>query len=306
MLALALHGSIEPHRPRKPFPFEAEAPGFAGYLRDERGLKPATIRQYVHYLNSLQIFIERAHASVASLSPALLAAFIVDHCRGLSRSSRRDLCGTLGVFLRYCYRERIIGRDLSAAVEPPQAYRLADLPRAITWDEVRRMLNCVDRRAALRRRDYAMLLLLVTYGLRAHEVAGLMLDDIDWQHERLNIPQRKAGHWSAYPLAGVVGEAIIDYLKNGRPQAIDRHVFFRALAPCRPVSSAAVSAAVIRYLHRAGVQAPQSRHLSHDKRLPGVGAVEAAELLRPELAIRLREVVRRPSAVHNARDTGRA
>jgi integrase len=70
------------------------------------------------------------------------------------------------------------------------------------------MLNCVDRRAAVGRRDYAMLLLLVTYGLRAHEVADLMLDDIDWQHERLNIPQRKAGHWSAYPLASVVGEAI--------------------------------------------------------------------------------------------------
>jgi integrase/recombinase XerD len=170
MLELALHGSVEPHRPRKPFPFEAEVPGFAGYLRDERGLKPASIRQYVHYLNGLQTFIKRAHASVASLSPALLAAFIVDHCPGLSRSSRRDLCGTLRVFLRYCHRERFIGRDLSVAVQPPLVYRLADLPRAITWDEVRRMLNCVDRRAAVGHRDYAMLLLLVTYCLRAHEV----------------------------------------------------------------------------------------------------------------------------------------
>jgi integrase/recombinase XerD len=254
MLELALHGSVEPHRPHKPFPFEAEVPGFAGYLRDERGLKPASIRQYVHYLNGLQAFIERAHASVASLSPALLAAFIVEHCPGLSRSSRRDLCGTLRVFLRYCHRERFIGRDLSVAVQAPKTYRLANLPRSITWDDVRRMLDCVDRRAAVGRRDYAMLLLLVTYGLRAHEVAGLMLDDIDWQHERLNIPQRKAGHWSAYPLASVVGEAIIDYLKNGRPQTADRHVFLRAVAPCRPITSAAISSAVVRYLHRAGVQ----------------------------------------------------
>lgn len=149
MLELALHGSVEPHRPRKPFPFEAEVPEFAGYLREERGLKPASIRQYVHYLNGPQTFIGLSHASVASLSPALLAAFIVDHCPGLSRSSPRDLCGTLRVFLRYCHRERVIGRDLSVAVQPPQAYRLADLPRAITWDEVRRMLNCVDRRAAV-------------------------------------------------------------------------------------------------------------------------------------------------------------
>lgn len=254
MLELALYGSVEPHRPRKPFPFEAEVPGFSGYLRDERGLKPTSIRQYVHYLNGLQTFIERAHASVASLSPALLAAFIVDYCPGLSRSSRRDLCGTLHVFLRYCHRERFIDRDLGVAVQPPQAYALASLPRAITWEEVRQMLNCVDRRSAVGRRDYAMLLLLVAYGLRAHEVASLMLEDIDWQHERLNIPQRKAGHWSAYPLASVVGEAIIDYLKNGRQQTADRHVFLRAMAPCRPITSAAVSSAVVKYLHRAGVQ----------------------------------------------------
>jgi site-specific recombinase XerD len=99
-----------------------------------------------------------------------------------------------------------------------------------------------------------MLLLLVTYGLRAHEVAGLTLDDIDWQHERLNIPQRKAGHWSAYPLASIVAEAIIDYLKNGRPQTTDRHVFFRAVAPSRPITSPGISSAVVRYLQRAGVR----------------------------------------------------
>lgn len=254
MLELALHGSVQPHRSRRPFPFEVEVPGFAGYLSDERGLKPASIRQYFHYLNGLQTFLEGACASVAALSPALLAAFVVDRCPGLSRSSRRALCVTLQVFLGYCHRERIINRDLSVAVQLPQAYSLAALPRSITWEEVRRMLDCVDRRAAVGRRDYAMLLLLVTYGLRGQEVATLMLDDIDWQHERLNIPQRKAGHWSACPLAGVVGEAIIDYLKNGRPQTADRHVFFRALAPNRPITSAAISVAAAKYLRRAGVQ----------------------------------------------------
>jgi len=70
----------------------------------------------------------------------------------------------------------VITKDLSGAVEMPQSYRLADVPRSITWDEVRRMLEAVDRRTALGRRDYAFLLLLVTYGLRAHEVAKMTLD----------------------------------------------------------------------------------------------------------------------------------
>jgi integrase len=126
-------------------------------------------------------------------------------------------------------------------------------------------LACVDRRAVVGRRDYAILLLLVTYGLRANEVANLTLDDIDWKRERLSIPLRKAGHWSAYPLASVVGEAIIDYLKNGRPETTDRHVFLRAVAPHTPIGSAAVSSAAAKYLHRAGVQVhrPGSHTLRH-------------------------------------------
>jgi site-specific recombinase XerD len=266
MLELALRGRVESHRTRKAFPFEVDVPGFAGYLRDERGLKEESVRQYVHHLNGFATFLKRINSeSVSTFSPALLAAFIVDRCPGLARTSRRDLCGTLRVFLRYCYREGLIDHDLSAAVEMPRTYRLADVPRSISWDEVRRMLTVVDRRAIVGRRDYAILLLLVTYGLRANEVAKLTLDDIDWKRERLSIPQRKAGHWSAYPLAGVVAEAIIDYLKNGRPETSDRHVFFRTMAPRKPISSAAISSAVAKYLRQAGVQVhrPGAHTLRH-------------------------------------------
>ena len=116
------------------------------------------------------------------------------------------------------------------------------------------MLEAVDRRAAPGRRDYAILLLLVTYGLRAHEVARLTLDDIDWKHERLQVPGRKAGHSTAYPLASVVAVSLIDYLKHGRPETSDRHVFFRNVAPRAPISKHAVSSRVASYLHKAGIK----------------------------------------------------
>jgi integrase/recombinase XerD len=80
------------------------------------------------------------------------------------------------------------------------------------------------------------LLFLVTYGLRAHEVAKLTLEDIDWKRERFQVPERKAGHATAYPLAGVVAEALIDYLKRGRPETEDRHLFFRVVAPRCPIT----------------------------------------------------------------------
>jgi len=255
MLRLALEGRVKAERSCKPFAFSIEAPQFVGYLREERGLREETIHHYRHYLNRFDAYLKRVGVnSLTQLSPALLAAYIIDTAPTFARTGRRDLCGVLRVFLRYCYRERIIGEELSAAVEMPQTFRLADVPRAITWDEVRRMLAAVDRRTVRGRRDYAILLLLVTYGLRAYEVAKLTLDDIDWKRERFQVPERKAGHWTVYPLASVVAEALIDYLKRDRPQTTDRHLFFRVLAPQLPISPAAVSSSVADYLRKAGIK----------------------------------------------------
>jgi integrase/recombinase XerD len=102
------------------------------------------------------------------------------------------------------------------------------------------------------------LLLLVTYSLRAREVAALTLDDIDWRQERLRIPERKAGHSTAYPLSPIVGQAIVDYLQNGRPQTADRHVFFRVVAPPNPITEAAVSSRAAHYLHKIGISVPRA------------------------------------------------
>lgn len=147
----------------------------------------------------------------------------------------RETCGVLRVFLRYLHREGVHPRDLSETVEWPQVYRLSGLPRSISWPEVEKVLGCVDRRTPCGKRDYAILLLLVTYGLRAREIVALTLDDIDWKHERLAVPQREAGHSTAFPLSVSVGEALVDYLRHGRPRTTNRRVFFRATAPTRPI-----------------------------------------------------------------------
>lgn len=116
------------------------------------------------------------------------------------------------------------------------------------------MLDAVDRRSAAGRRDFAILLLLVAYGLRGHEVARLTLDDIDWKRERLHVLGRKEGHSTVYPLSTVVGEAILDYLQRDRPQTTDRHVFFLVYAPYKPLSGHTIVSLAARRLHRAGVQ----------------------------------------------------
>lgn len=192
------------------------------------------------------------------MSPTLLAAFVTERAAsGLAKTTVREECGVLRVFLRFAHREGVVEQDLSATVEWPQAYRLATIPRSITWAEVERVLAGVDRRTPCGKRDYAILLLLVVYGLRGREVAALRLDDVDWRHERLAVPERKAGHSSAFPLSPPVAEAIIDYLRNGRPDTTERNVFLRAYAPVGPLGHAADSGVAGRHLRRAGVDVPR-------------------------------------------------
>lgn len=247
-------------------PFLSETPGFFTYLREERGLREATIQRYGDYLRVFEAYLDRIGAQhLADLSPTILSAFVTETGAGMSKPSMTGICGAVRVLLRYAHREGTTARDLSKAVEAPRTYRLSTVPRSISTDDVRLMLERVDRRGALGKRDFAMLLLLVTYGLRAREVAALTLDDIDWDREHLFVPERKGGHCTAYPLSVAVGEALLDYLKNARPSTQQRQIFLRAVAPRVPVASAVVARRAAYYLRRAGIRVrrPGSHTLRH-------------------------------------------
>lgn len=259
MLAVALPSFEGSGRPHVVQPFADVVPGFFDYLVDERGLRPASVRHYRHHLRSFEAYLSGVGVrSLNEVGSPVLSGFMVERSRaGLAKSTVRDTAGVVRVLLRYAHREGVIATDLSEVVEWPQLYRLSSIPRSISWEEVNRVLAAVDRRTAAGRRDYAILLLLVTYGLRGREVAALKLDDIDWKRERLAVPERKAGHSTAFPLSAVVGEALVDYLRHGRPESPDRHVFFRATAPRRPIGSAAVSCVARTYILKAGVEVPR-------------------------------------------------
>ena len=258
MLRLVLPDFVGTGRPRRlRDAFADRAPGFFRYLRHERGLRPASLDHYRYNLVKFEGYLERIGlGDLRTLSPIVLSSFVTESSGSLSQSGIQAICRCLRVFLRYLHREGHVADDLSRTVECPMRYRLANVPRSIPWGDVQKMLGSVDRRGKVGKRDYAILALLVTYGLRAREVAALTLDDIDWNRERLMVPERKAGHSTAYPLSAVVGEAILDYLRSARPETLDRHVFIRAIAPQTPLTGGAVSARVAHYLRKAGISVP--------------------------------------------------
>ena len=265
MLRLATTGHVGRMREAQPFPFQSVAPGFAACLEQERGLKPTTVASYAYSLSRFAAYLDSCGCTLADASPGLLASFVIDLSRRYSASARESVCGQLRGFLRYCHREGILAEERSGVLELPHSYRLSSLPRSISRNEVRCLLAAVDRSSARGRRDYAILVLLATYGLRAGDVIRLTLDDIDWRHDRLRVPGRKAGNSTGYPLAGPVAEALADYIRNDRPATSERRVFFRAVAPRVPIGRAAVTHTVQRCLSQAGVRAhrPGAHTLRH-------------------------------------------
>jgi integrase len=94
-------------------------------------------------------------------------------------------------------------------------------------DDVQRLLASIDRRSAIGRRHYAMLLLLAVYGLRAGEVVELRIDDVDWRARVIHVRRSKTGRPLALPLTTAVGQALVAYLRRGRPRTDAREIFVR-------------------------------------------------------------------------------
>lgn len=237
-----------------PWPLLDRVPDLLEHLRDERGLRAETLRGYEHHLRVFERFLESARITdLAALTPTLLTRFLLESTAGLSPAARQGRAGALRVLLRYLHRQGILASDLSRAVPRGRAYKQSSIPRAVPWSAIERVLASVDRRAACGKRDYAILLLLSTYGLRSQEIAALELSAIDWPQACFHVLGRKAGNSTTYPLSAPVGKAIIEYLQHARPTCADRHVFLTLRTPYRAMSHWTVSGRASVYLERAGI-----------------------------------------------------
>lgn len=201
---------------------------------------------------------------------------VIRHVISLAGRYRPATVGHAGTALRAFFRFlRVHGvRDdrLEDVVPSLVRRRLAGLPRYIQPEEVERLVDSLDRSTPRARRDRAIVLCIARLGMRAGEVAGIRLDDIDWRTAVLHVRSRKTGRAAHLPLPIEVGEAIIDYLRNGRPPTTARHVFvLHHLRVGEPVMAGPVYGAVNMALDRAGIRAP----------------IRGVNLLRHTLATRL-------------------
>ena len=168
----------------------------------------------------------------------------------------QKVAAVLRSFLKFLATEGKIPAGLEQHIESPRHYRGERLPRALPWDDVLVLLRSVDRSTSKGRRDYAMLLLIATYGLRVGEVARLELDDIAWRDEHICIPRPKVGTPLLFPLTDEIASALLEYLRHDRPHSIHRRVFLRVREPVGPIESTAICDAFDAWVARAGIRLP--------------------------------------------------
>jgi site-specific recombinase XerD len=240
---------------RRRYPVVAE---FLDFLRDHRGTGQATAERHRRHVEALLSALggPAPVEELRSLTGADVRRFITSRAGGLSRGQRKAMCAALRTFLRFLFLRGYTSLDLVSAVPILPSFKLERLPTAISTDAIERILAAVDRSTPVGRRDYAMLLLLATYGLRAGQLCALRLDDIDWRRQLLRIPGAKGGRDAVYPLHPAVGEAIVDYLRHGRPVGWSfRQLFLRVRAPVGPLRGVLANN-IEPYARRAGVEVP--------------------------------------------------
>lgn len=256
-------------------------------LHDLRGVAPLTIREHVftaaHFL--AHVGYEVRPERLAALTASDVEAFVCGVGKRLSRATLQHRVAQLRGFLRFLASSGRVRPGLDGQIDTPRVYRREQLPRSLPWPTVRALLQSIDRGTPQGLRDYTMLFLIATYGLRACEVVALTLDAIDWRRRRLHVPQRKAGTPLVLPLTDAAGTVLLRYLRRGRPSSPHRELFLRHRAPAGILARTAVADVFQKWVRRSGLPIPfQGAHcLRHSYAVAllrrGVGLKTLSDLL---------------------------
>jgi site-specific recombinase XerD len=244
--------------PQPQTPTSSELSRFSEHLRSLRGFEDKTIRSYTRYLKNFlsHIGYDANTKALTTLTSREIEDFLCTWSKRLNRYSLQHIVGYLRTFLRFQYERGVLRSPLHTMIDTPRVYRLEQLPRSLSWETVNAILLSIDRTRAEGIRDYTLLFLMATYGLRSCETVSLTLDDIDWRAGTIRIPQRKTRNPLMLPLTDAAAETLIEYLKKSRPKLSYRELFLRLRAPCGSLKPTAVGEVLRRRIRLSGLDIP--------------------------------------------------
>lgn len=241
-----------------PTPSESIVAAYRSHLERVRGLAESTITHHSATAAELLDFLDfdSRHRALQHLGQPQLEEFVRVLGARIGRASLQHTVAHLRSFLRFLGSRGDVARGLDSSIDTPRLYRGERLPRSLPWQTVQDFLAAIDRSTPMGQRDYAIFLLIGTYGLRTSEIAALCLDDLEWRGGRIHVPRSKTDGRLALPLTDEVGAAVLAYLRHARPSSQRREVFLRVRAPAGPLAPTAVTEAFQRWARRSGLSIP--------------------------------------------------
>jgi site-specific recombinase XerD len=260
--------------------------GYRHHLVHDRGLSATTVRRYENFAR--RFLAGRASRTgtgtgAEGLTSVEVNAYLLEVSARLVVESAKREAADLRALLRYLHLADVLEVDLGTAMPPVATWRGTALPPTMSAAEVEALLASCDRSITSGRRDLAVLVLLARLGLRAGEVAALELSDIDWRAGEIEV-RGKARRKDRLPLPIEVGEALVDYLRDGRPSCACRYLILTLQAPPRPIHPSSITSLVYRACRRAGLARVGGHRLRHalatETLRQGGDLLEIAQLLR--------------------------
>ena len=230
---------------------------FEFHLTQHRGVQRPEC--HLSVVNSFLGFLANADLKLTEIGPKAINDFLTEQGARYQRKTLAAIASCLRVFFRYLVFAGVVEKDFSQAVKRPRMFQGERDPRYLKPWQVKQVLAAVDRQTVRGKRDYALLLLLAIYGLRAAEAAHLRLDDLRWRARKIVITHRKCSDKMELPMVAAVGRALADYLQV-RPDIDQRNIFLTDLKPIRPLKPKSLATTVKKAIVRCdlGVAHPGS------------------------------------------------
>jgi site-specific recombinase XerD len=229
---------------------------YADYLLEVGGFAISTIKHHRYVSQCFLDHLDAKKVCLRSIQASDIETYIVQASKRLSRASLQQEIAPLRGLLRFLAMDGRVPPGLDGQIDTPRLYQPEQLPRALPWDTVKALLRSIDTTSPIGLRDYAMLLLIATYGLRASEVVAITLDDIRWRQGTLRIHQRKTSSPLELPLTNEVAAAIVKHLKRTPPPEPHRRIFLRMHAPTGVLKPRAIGDVFHSRVRKSGLSIP--------------------------------------------------
>jgi integrase/recombinase XerD len=213
---------------------------------------------YITALSHFTVRMQQDHICLKNLDNAAISRFIAS-----LQNTQLRVCVPVRRFLHYLFEMHLTKTDLSIPLFYLKGHCAEKQPSLYNIEEIRKMDASIEKTSRIGKRNYAIFLLASRLGLRASDICLLQFRNLDWDRNIIKLVQWKTKKEIELPLLAVIGEAIIDYIQNGRPKSESKTIFLTANAPYTPISVPGLSGIVSGIIYKAGIETKDRHHGAH-------------------------------------------